>query len=167
MADSGAYAFRAVMAEDLPLLTDWLRTPEVVRWWGDPEAQAALIEEDLSEPLMAMRIVSLAGAPFAYIQDYDVHSWPQHHLADLPKGARAIDAFIGLPEMIGKGHGAAFLKLRALRLLAAGAPLVAIDPAADNVRAQRSYAKAGFQRLATVDAPQGRVVLMTFGGPRR
>ena len=44
MADSGAYAFRAVMAEDLPLLTDWLRTPEVVRWWGDPEAQAALIE---------------------------------------------------------------------------------------------------------------------------
>jgi hypothetical protein len=47
-------------------LNEWLRTPEVVRWWGDPEEQAALLradllQADLDEPRMAMRIVSFAG----------------------------------------------------------------------------------------------------------
>src|SRR5262249_32139764 len=80
-------------------------------------------------------IVSFAGSPFAYAQDYAVHVWPQPHFAHLPVGARAIDAFIGEPDMIGRGHGAAFLRILALRLIAEGAPLVAIDPDVDNTPA--------------------------------
>jgi aminoglycoside 6'-N-acetyltransferase len=78
------YALRPAVREDLPLLRAWLRTPEVVRWWGDPEAEAALLEEDLSEPRMVMRIVSFEGAPFAYAQHYALHDWPQPHFATLP-----------------------------------------------------------------------------------
>jgi aminoglycoside 6'-N-acetyltransferase len=65
---------------------------------------------------MTMRMVALSGRPFAYAQDYDVHSWPQPHLADLPKGSRAIDSFIGWPSMIGRRHGKAYLRLAAERL---------------------------------------------------
>ena len=72
-----------------------------------------MLREDLDEPHMVMRIVSYEGRPFAYVQDYDVHVWPQPHFNHLPAGSRAIDAFIGEPSMISQGHGAAFLRLLA------------------------------------------------------
>jgi aminoglycoside 6'-N-acetyltransferase len=162
--DPSAYAFRPATRQDLPMLRRWLRTPEVVRWWGEPEVQAAMLEEDLGEPLMVMRIVSFEGQPFAYAQDYDVHSWPQPHLARLPPGTRAIDAFCGVPGMIGRGHGSIWLRLLAERLLAEGAPVVAIDPDVANLRARRAYWKAGFRGEAVVETAAGPAVLMIFEG---
>ncbi len=158
------YDFRPATADDLPMLEAWLRTPEVVRWWGDPAGQLALLEEDLANPLMTMRIVALRGRPFAYAQDYHVHSWPQPHLAGLPRGARAIDSFIGEPGMIGQGHGSAFLRQLARRLIAEGAPMVAIDPDVRNLRARRAYARAGFAGDTVVETGEGPAVLMTFTG---
>jgi aminoglycoside 6'-N-acetyltransferase len=156
------YSFRAARPEDMPLLRAWLRTPEVARWWGDPDEQAAMLEEDLTEPGMVMRIVSFDAKPFAYAQDYAVHRWPQAHFAGLPSGARAIDSFIGEPEMIGRGHGSVYLRLLAERLQAEGAPAVAIDPAADNMRARRAYEKAGFVGEGIVETSAGPSVLMIF-----
>ena len=160
---SVAYAFRPATHDDLPLLRRWLNTPEAVRWWGDPAEQEDLLREDLDNPQMTMRIVSLDGRPFAYAQDYEVHAWPQPHLAHLPRGTRAIDTFIGEPDMVGRGHGSRYLRLRAGQLLAAGAPLIAIDPDADNVRAQHAYAKAGFRVEARVETESGPAMLMIFG----
>jgi aminoglycoside 6'-N-acetyltransferase len=165
-ADSSAYSFRPATVKDLSRLRRWLDAPEVRRWWGDPREQFELLKADLNEPLMAMRIVSLGGRPFAYAQDYDVHSWPQSHLAHLPKGSRAIDSFIGWPSMIGRGHGQAYLRLLAERLCAEGAPLVAIDPAEENLRARRAYEKAGFRVEGLVATEAGPAVLMRYE-PRR
>jgi aminoglycoside 6'-N-acetyltransferase len=158
------YAFRPATANDLPMLRRWLSTPEAVRWWGDPAREAALLEEDLNEPAMAMRIVSFDGRSFAYAQDYDVRSWPQPHLSRFPAGSRAIDAFIGKPDMIGCGHGSAFLRLLAKRLLESGAPEVVIDPAADNIRARHAYARAGFVGDVVMPTESGPVVVMAFRG---
>lgn len=146
------------------MLRAWLATPEAVRWWGDPHEQAELLEADLDEPLMTMRIVCCDGEPFAYAQHYDVHSWPQSHFAHLPPGSRAIDAFIGEPNMLGRGHGSAFLRLLAEQLVAGGAPAVAIDPALDNLRARRAYEKAGFHGDAVADTAAGPAWVMTFQG---
>ena len=157
-----SYSFRPAEHSDLPQLRQWLQTPEVVRWWGDPVEQAALLEADLSEPLMAMRIVSLDGRPFAYAQHYDVGSWPQHQFLHLPAGSRAIDAFIGEPDMIGCGHGATFLRRLARRLIDEGASLVAIDPDAGNLRARRAYARAGFVDDPTADVGGDNVSVMLF-----
>jgi aminoglycoside 6'-N-acetyltransferase len=156
------YSFRAARPDDLRLLRAWLRTPEVARWWGDPDEQAAMLEEDLTEPGMVMRIVSFDAKPFAYAQDYAVDRWPQPHFAGLPPGSRAIDSFIGEPEMIGRGHGSVYLRLLAERLQAEGAPAVAIDPAADNMRARRGYAKAGFVENRIVETAAGMAVVMIF-----
>jgi aminoglycoside 6'-N-acetyltransferase len=160
------YAFRTATHDDLPLLRRWLHTPEAVRWWGNPAEQEDLLREDLDNPQMTMRIVSCDGRPFAYAQDYEVHTWPQPHLAALPRGARAIDTFIGEPEMIGRGHGSRYLRLLAEQLIAEGAPLIAIDPGLENVRAQRAYAKAGFRGELHVDVYAGPMtpVLMIFRG---
>jgi|ERR1700691_4450726 aminoglycoside 6'-N-acetyltransferase len=158
---SRRYAFRPAVAQDIPMLDAWQRTPEVARWWGDPDREAALLRADLSEPRMVMEIVSFDGKPFAYVQNYDVHAWPQAHFDRLPPGSRAIDAFIGEPEMIGCGHGAAFLRALALRLRYEGAPVVAIDPDVENLRARRAYEKAGFRHgsLALVDGRSVTVMI--------
>ncbi len=158
------YTFRPMTEDDLPMLRRWLTTPEVVRWWGDPEREGVLLEEGLREPAMAMRMVSFDGRCFAYVQDYDVHAWPQDHLRELPPGSRAIDAFIGKPDMIGCGHGAALLRLLARRLVEEGAPRVVIDPAAENIRARRAYVRAGFTGERIVSTEAGPVVVMTFRG---
>jgi aminoglycoside 6'-N-acetyltransferase len=156
------YSFRPASAADLPMLRTWLETPEVVRWWGDPEAEYALLEGDLNEPAMVMRIVSHRGRPFACVQDYAAAAWPQPHFAHMPPGARAIDAFIGEPDMLGRGHGAALLHRLARRLVADGAPIVAIDPDVENLRARRAYARAGFEEQGVVETGEGPAMLMIF-----
>lgn len=159
---SPTYSFLPATTDDLPRLRRWLHAPEVKRWWGDPRHEFELLRSDLNEPRMRMRIVCFNGRPFAYAQDYEVHSWPQPHLAHLPQGSCAIDSFIGSPSKIGCGHGQAYLRLLAERLCAEGAPLVAIDPAIDNVRARRAYEKAGFRVEATVATESGSAVLMLY-----
>jgi aminoglycoside 6'-N-acetyltransferase len=156
------YGFRPATLADMPMLREWLGTPEAMRWWGDPAEQEALLCEDLDNPLMTMRIVSYDGRAFAYAQDYAVDSWPQPHFGGLPPGTRAIDTFIGVPEMIGRGYGSGYLRLRAEQLMSDGAPLIAIDPDVANLRAQRAYEKAGFQRGAIVETTEGPAVLMLF-----
>ncbi|UYN96814.1 MAG: GNAT family N-acetyltransferase [Enhydrobacter sp.] len=158
------YDFRPAGTADLPLFERWLRTPEVVRWWGDPDEQFGLLAEDLGEPRMTMLVVAHEDRPFAYAQHYDVQSWPQPHFDGLPKGTRAIDAFIGEPDMLGRGHGSAFLRQLAAALRRAGAPVVAIDPDVGNHRARRAYAKAGFHGDTVVETGTGPAVLMLFTG---
>ena len=157
-----SYDLRPASAHDLPMFRRWLASPEAVRWWGDPDEQYALLEQDLANPLMRMRLVSLDERPFAYVQDYDIGSWPQAHLLHLPEGTRAVDTFIGEPDMVGRGHGSAFLRLIAQQLIAEGAPCIVIDPDPENERARRAYAKAGFVEDRMVETPEGPAVLMMF-----
>lgn len=158
-----SYAFRPAIRADLPMLRGWLATPEVKRWWGDPDEQFALLDADLDDARMTMRIVSLDGIPFAYVQYCLVHDWPQTPFAHLPAGALAIDAFIGVPAMIGRGHGSTFVRLLAEELIGDGAPLLAIDPDITNVRARAAYARAGFVEDAVFETEDGPALLMLFG----
>jgi aminoglycoside 6'-N-acetyltransferase len=61
--------------------------------------------------------------------------------------------------MRGQGLGSAFLRLRAIRLIAEGAPIVAIDPGAVNRRARRAFARGGFIEIAVVPTDRGPVAL--------
>jgi aminoglycoside 6'-N-acetyltransferase len=156
------YRFRRFERTDMSMLADWLRTTEVARWWGDPDEELALVTGDLDQPLMRQWIVVYENRPFAYVQAYPVQAWPQPHLAALPNGTVAVDAFIGVPDMIGRGHGGVFLRLFAEKLIEDGAPCVAIDPVADNHRARRAYARAGFIEAGETETEEGSVVVMVF-----
>ena len=161
---SPQYTFQPVTQSDLPLLEVWLQGPEIVTWWGDPVEQAELLRSDIAEPRMHMELVLFNGQPFAYVQSYEVHAWPQPHLDHLPIGSRAIDTFIGEPTMIGRGHGSVYLRIMALRLQAEGAPVIAIDPSEANRRAVRAYYNAGFRIDTTFSSDEGSAVLMLFKG---
>jgi aminoglycoside 6'-N-acetyltransferase len=155
-----AYQFRPMSAADLPLVRGWLIRPHVTEWWGDPDEQFDLVSGDLGEPAMDQFIVAANERPFAYLQCYDPSVWPEGGLGDHPAGTRGIDQFIGEADMVGCGHGSAFIRAFTDDLLAKGALRVLTDPDPDNVRAVRAYEKAGFLKDRLVDTPDGLALLM-------
>ena len=103
------YVFRPMYTADLPLIRTWLETPDVVRWWGQPDEQYALVSGDLEHPDMDQFIVRLGNHPFGYIQCYALSTWNQG-FGPHPPATRGIDQFIGEPAMIGRGHGSSFIR---------------------------------------------------------
>jgi aminoglycoside 6'-N-acetyltransferase len=153
------YSFRPMTTADLAIMRRWLETPDVVRWWGPPDEQYALVSGDLGHPDMDQFIVALDGQPFGYIQCYALSAW-NGGLGSHPDKTRGIDQFIGEPELIGRGHGSGFIRQFVEGLLASGIARVVTDPDPDNDRAIRAYEKAGFGRDRLVDTPDGRALLM-------
>jgi len=153
------YAFRAMETSDLPMVRGWLKSPEVTRWWGDPNEQYELVSGDLCHPDMDQFIVSLDGRPFAYIQCYALSTWNQGFGAQ-PPCTRGIDQFIGESDMIGRGHGSAFIGQFVDDCLRKGIPRIVTDPDPVNARAVRAYEKAGFVRERIVDTSEGPALLM-------
>jgi aminoglycoside 6'-N-acetyltransferase len=152
-------SFRPAIEADLPLLARWRAMPHVVEWWGGPEVEPEAAK--LREPRVAMWIVEHRARPFAFAQDYSPHDWQPHPFAHLPPGSRGIDHYIGEPDMVGRGHGPAFIRLHCDRLFAAGAPAVGTDPHPDNKSAIRACGKAGFASVSgPVETRWGRAVLM-------
>lgn len=162
MRPTDIYEFRPVTRADLDLLLEWQKRPHVREWWDDTEPGD---ERDLTDPRVARWIVTTQGRPFAYMQDYTVHGWEDHHFFDLPEGSRGIDQFIGEPDMLGQGHGPGFITARLKMLFEEGAPVVATDPDPGNARAIAAYRKAGFREFGPpTDTPWGRILPMKVSG---
>ncbi|MBP1850125.1 GNAT family N-acetyltransferase [Rhizobium halophytocola] len=158
MSASSRYKFQRVTPADFGRLAAWQSRPHVRAWWDAAEPFSAQKLQDLR---VSRWIVSIAERPFAYLQDYTVHGWDNHHFSALPKGSRGIDQFIGEPDMIGKGHGPAFIAQRLQDLFTAGAPVVATDPHPENARAISAYEKAGFTVFGPVqETPWGPILPM-------
>lgn len=152
------YKFRKVTMDALPMLLEWQAQPHVREWWDSDEPYD---QEELSDPRVSRFIVSSDGRPFAFMQDYSVHGWEEHHFAHLPKGARGIDQYIGDAMMIGAGHGTAFIGARLSVLFDRGAPVIATDPHPDNERAIAVYKKLGFEPSGQPqDTQWGRILPM-------
>ena len=153
------YVFNPLSAADLPQIKRWLTQPHVVQWWHDPAEQFELVSGDLDHPDMAQFVVATDGKPFAYLQCYRLSDWNTGFGAQ-PAGTRGLDQFIGEPDMVGQGHGSAFISTFTQQLLSAGTPRVVIDPDPENGRAISAYEKAGFIKDRLVDTPDGPALLM-------
>jgi aminoglycoside 6'-N-acetyltransferase len=157
-----------VTRADLPMLGHWLDEPHVQPWWGPRDWELKLIEEELGQRPVDMRIVHHDSRPFAYVQDYPAHHWPMPQYADMPEGTRAVDTFLGDPAYLGQGHASGYLRQRARELLGNGYPAVVVDPSPDNVRALRAYRAAGFGDVAIRPCEDGDpVVVLRFAEDRR
>jgi aminoglycoside 6'-N-acetyltransferase len=151
------YRFRPMVADDLPLVRRWLETAHVSEWWTDLPEEFTF---DGDDPAVDQFIVVKDDRSFAYLQCYDQSAGPDNGLGLHPTGTRGIDQFIGEADMVGCGHGSAFIRAFTDRLLATGTPRVITDPDPGNARAVRAYEKAGFRKEREVDTPDGRALLM-------
>jgi aminoglycoside 6'-N-acetyltransferase len=155
------YHFRPMSAHDLALVRTWQMAPHVQEWWDDDPI--TLASED--EPAMDQYIVAIDRQPFAYLQCYLQSACPENGLGTHPAGTRGIDQFIGEPNLVGRGHGSAFIRKFVDGLLTAGVLRVLTDPDAGNARAIRAYAKAGFRKHSQVNTPDGSALLMIRDNP--
>ena len=146
-------------ADDLPLVRRWLGTPHVAEWWGDADEQFDLVRGDLDHPAMDQYIVATAGRPLGYLQCYPLTAW-NAGFGPQPDGTRGIDLFIGMANMIGRGHGSALIRAFIDGLLKTGTPRIVTDPDPANVRAIRAYENAGFRKDRLVETPDGPALLM-------
>jgi aminoglycoside 6'-N-acetyltransferase len=155
---AATYGFRPMTSADLPLVKRWLAEPHVAEWWHDPET-FEFVGGDLDHPDLAQFIVTLDERPLGYLQCYRISDW-HDGFGPQPAGTRGIDQFIGEADLIGRGHGSAFIGAFMEKLLTAGVPRIVIDPRPTNTRAIRAYEKAGARRDREVDTPDGRALLM-------
>ena len=158
--------FRSLAAVDLPILYGWLARPHVSEWWGEPESFANL--EAYYMPMIATEsttrgyIASLGEQPIGFIQSYVVLGsgagwWEQ----ETDPGARGIDQFLANVEQLGRGLGSAMVRSFVEGLFCDDSVTkVQSDPAPDNLRAIRSYARVGFLPQGEVMTPDGRALLM-------
>lgn len=156
------YSFRRVTPQDVPLLYQWLQTPQVKVWWGDADKQIALIEQDMTNETIQMNMVELVNQPFAYIHDHDARAFQMPQFADLPTGSRVIGTFLGNPDYLGQGHAAGYIETYS-KALRRDYPLVALSANTTDSRSLGIYRQAGFHKRRMAGTRDGNLVqVMTF-----
>jgi len=160
------YTFRELRRDDLKVIAKWLAEPHVAQWWGDPAKGLQEIEAALGDIATEPVMVEMDGRPIAYLQNYDPHLEDDHPYQDQPTGTLGLDISIGVPELVGKGHGSGIIRQFAAELFAEGVPRLIVDPHPDNVRAIRAYSRAGFEAFDTRTTTEyGPAVIMALDAP--
>jgi aminoglycoside 6'-N-acetyltransferase len=155
---------------DYELIVRWRAQPHVHEWW-EPDNPAPDLEEirafygprARAEDPTTPCIIELDDTPIGYLQFYRWLEWPEEAEA-LEVGADGttfgIDVFIGEARSIGRGIGTRAVSLICDHLERdRGATAVALTTESTNLRAQRAYEKAGFQKVHEVldtDTRDGR-----------
>lgn len=158
--------FQPLQESHFPLLLKWLETPHVKAWWDQdvkwtPElikekfgsyVQGYKLEKGLKELLEAY-IVYVDDEPIGYVQVYNAHDFPREDnvsLAELPGSLGGLDIFIGEEAFLGKRVGTPIIKQFLVEYVDPHYDACFVDPDTDNIRAIRTYEKAGFKKIKMV-----------------
>ena len=158
--------FRPLARADLTMLHEWMQRPHWREWWGEPGSLAQVTAEysaKIANPARLQPYIALLNErPFAYIQSYVAMNCGGGWWEDVTDpGVRGIDQTIADAADLGRGLGTQLVKAFVGMLFRDPAvTLVQTDPHPGNPRAIRCYEKAGFRRVAEIDTPDGRAVLM-------
>jgi aminoglycoside 6'-N-acetyltransferase len=134
----GTIHLRALAESDAPELRRIRAAPEVARWWGSPEDDFPLGDDD-EVTRLTIEVDGVVAGMVQFAEELD----PKYRHA-------SIDLFLD-PALHGRGIGTEVVR-RVVRELIdeRGHHRITIDPAADNVAAVRTYEKAGFRRVGVM-----------------
>jgi len=146
------FTLTPITEDDLPMIVEWRRRPEVHEWYAGRPVTADEIRRrhlEADEPVTRC-IVRLHGEPVGHIQFYEyTEEWkPAVGLGPGDEGVWGIDVYLGEPALHGRGIGSRLVRGVAERLVSEhGASRVLIDPHVENLAAVRAYEKAGFRKI--------------------
>ena len=163
-----SFKFRPLERSDFDLLTEWHAQEHIIEWWGPrpQEKVVARYKEKLSQSWLELYIVEHETIPIGFIQTYHAPEVGNGWWPDEEVGTWGIDQSIGVPGLVGKGLGSAFVRAFSNQLLQSGqAKKVITDPSPSNGRAIRAYEKAGFVKIGLIETPEGEEVYMEKQNP--
>ncbi|MFI5819932.1 GNAT family N-acetyltransferase [Streptomyces rishiriensis] len=160
---AGAFRLRPVRPADLPLIAEWMNDPAVAAYWSldgpaertERHVAAQLAGDGRSTPCLGL----LDGTPMSYWEVYraDLDPLARHYRSE-PHDT-GIHLLLGPPEARGRGLGSILLTTLADHLLRY-APRLVGEPDLRNAPSLRAFRNAGFHRVAELDLPDKRAVLM-------
>ncbi|HTB69662.1 MAG TPA: GNAT family N-acetyltransferase [Solirubrobacteraceae bacterium] len=112
-------------------------TPDVARWWGEPDDEFPWRDD----PDCTRLTIELDGDVAGLIEFHEELA-PRYRYA-------AIDLFVD-PRVRGRGVGPAAIERLLRRLIERGHHRFTIDPALANAAAIRAYEKVGFRRVGVM-----------------
>lgn len=165
-------ALRPATATDVPLLAEWSLRPHVIRatteapnateaWEGADWAEEVAMRDQVGADVHEILIAELDGRPIGMVAVQDAHREPTHYWGDVGPGVRALDIWIGEPELLGQGHGTEMMRQAIDRLFAdPAAEEIVIDPLASNTDAHRFYRRLGFVDVGERQFDDSRCLVM-------
>jgi aminoglycoside 6'-N-acetyltransferase len=157
-------SWRRLVASDLPLLAEWLREPQVARWWNH-EATAEAVERDFGPSVRGEEpgedlVVALDGRPVGLVQRSAIHDYAEDladfsALVEVPEGAMELDYLIGDPALRGRGLGSRMIAALVRDTWSAhpAAPAILVAVVAANRASWRALERAGLRRVAEGERP--------------
>lgn len=155
-------AFRALRADDLPLVHEWLQREHVRRWWGDAYEQLDAVVDhylpaiDGRDPTDLYAIL-VDGEPQGLIETYLVADYPEYecHVQVGPRVA-GVDLFIADAALTGHGLGPRILDefVRSVVFVRDDVDAVIAAPRCENAASIRAFEKAGFTRVRITTDPE-------------
>jgi aminoglycoside 6'-N-acetyltransferase len=155
----GTLTWRPLAADDLPSLADWLREPEVARWWNH-EHTAEAVERDFGASVRGEEpgedlVVSLDGHPIGLLQRSVISDYPEdlaefEAVVEVPDGAIELDYLIADAALRGRGLGSRMITaaVQATWSDYTATPAVLVAVVAANTASWRALEKAGLSRIA-------------------
>jgi aminoglycoside 6'-N-acetyltransferase len=135
---SSVIVLRALVATDARELRRIRATREVARWWGPPEDDFPLGDED-EVTRMTVEVDGVVAGMVQFGEEVD----PKYRHA-------SIDLFLD-PALHGRGIGTEVVRRMVRHLIdERGHHRITIDPAADNAAAIRAYEKVGFRPVGVM-----------------
>ncbi|MBI1339309.1 GNAT family N-acetyltransferase [bacterium] len=151
---------RLAAVADVPHFDRWDRDPNVIRATSDdPDEEKAFGDTDWAEEIALnsaffatyvaeVREANGAWRPFGAVQIMDPEKETSHYWGDCGPGLRAIDIWIGEPDLLGRGLGSRMMKWAIDRCFSAPeVEAIVIDPLASNHAAHRFYQRLGFRAV--------------------
>ncbi|MCW2831144.1 MAG: hypothetical protein JWP31_1836 [Aeromicrobium sp.] len=148
----GAIAFRRLVEADLAALVAWMAADHAKPWFDDEPRTVEAARQTYATELAgtsATRIwvVTLAGLPIGYVQDYPVSAYDDYAVRVKDPHAVAFDYLIGDPMFVGRGLGPRMIRMFCSDVLVRdhpSAPRFVASPDVRNTRSIRALEKCGF-----------------------
>jgi aminoglycoside 6'-N-acetyltransferase len=148
-----AIRFMELAGDDFPLLHDWLNRPHLRRFFQKTPISLDGVHEKydprLSGDTATRCQLAWLDAPFGYLQCYRIADFPDWGEMIGQDEGIGVDLYIGEPDLIGIGLGAAMLRAYLAQVafpLFPEARTAWITHEADNLAAQGCSRSVGFQR---------------------
>lgn len=136
---------RQALLADAEMLYRWQQQDYLREVLGDDDWHWR--EELAKHPTWREQLIAeLDGQPIGYIEIIDPALEESHYWGDCGANLRALDIWIGVPELVGQGWGGKMMQLALRRCFSAPEVKgVLLDPLATNTKAHRFYEKLGFK----------------------